>query len=318
MATSPRIVVSTITQRVLSPKPSKNFLSVRRALSPKTPPKSGSRCFLSIDTPNRVKIVEDGPPKVVEDSIIGCGSFGMVYRASYKGSEVAAKIVKRRGNSDEMIRAERNAASLAHSNIIRIFGVEEGQICSLVTMELCGTSLQDKLDEMELDRIERINTWLAISCALDFCHSSGIVHADVKPKNVLIAADGQLKLADFGNSVLIEEKCSREKLRGTPGYVAPEVIKGSSPSPTSDIYSLGILAWQLLSREFPFSNYHPHTILYLTGKGVRPTDEGLVDECRGSYKSLYRESWSQSPEYRPALGATIDRLNGILNTSKIM
>ncbi|XP_015125198.1 serine/threonine-protein kinase mos [Diachasma alloeum] len=318
MASSPRIVVSAITQRVLSPSPSKNFLSVRRALSPKTPTKGKSRRFLSIDTPNRVKIVEDGPPKVEENSIIGCGAFGTVYRASYKGSEVAAKIVKRRRNSDVTIRAERNAASLAHSNIIRIFGVEEGKIWSLVTMELCGTSLQDKLDETGLDRTERINTWLAISCALDFCHNAGIVHADVKPKNVLIAVDGQPKLADFGNSIVIGEEYSVSTLRGTPGYVAPEITKGSPPSPSSDIYSLGILAWQLLSRESPFSTYHPHTILYLTGKGSRPSDEGLDDECSGNYKSLYRELWSQSPECRPPLGATIDRLNAMLNTSKIM
>ncbi|XP_011315285.1 serine/threonine-protein kinase mos [Fopius arisanus] len=314
MASSPRIVVSTVTQRILSPKPSKNFLSVRQTLSPKTPPKGKARCLLSIDTPNRLRIVENGPPKVEENSIIGCGAFGTVYRASYKGSEVAAKIVKRRRNSDQTVRAERNAASLAHSNIVRVFGVEEGGIWSLVTMELCGTSLQDKLDETALDRTERINTWLAVSRALEFCHSAGIVHADVKPKNVLIAADGQPKLADFGNSVVIGEEYPLAMLRGTPGYLAPEITKGNPPSPSSDIYSLGILAWQLLSRESPFSLYHPHTILYLTGKGSRPTDENLDDECKGDYKNLYRELWSQLPKRRPSLGVTIDRLNAMLST----
>lgn len=137
----------------------------------------------------------------------------IIFTYGCKGSEVAAKIVKRRRNSDASIRAERNAASLAHSNIIRIFGVEEGQIWSLVTMELCGTSLQDKLDETGLDRTERINTWLALSRALEFCHNAGIVHADVKPKNVLIAVDGQPKLADFGSSIVVGEEYSLPTLR---------------------------------------------------------------------------------------------------------
>ena len=72
-------------------------------------------------------------------------------------------------------------------------------------MEFCTTSLQERLEEKPLTREERIFIWKGIANALRFCHNAGIVHADVKPKNILIGADGQPKLADFGSSILINE-----------------------------------------------------------------------------------------------------------------
>lgn len=97
--------------------------------------------------------------------------------------------------------SEKNAKLLQHSNIVKIYEIEQGINCSIITMELCGKTLQDKLDENILNKIERIDTWYTITAALEFCHNVGIIHADIKPKNILISADGNIKLADFGNSI---------------------------------------------------------------------------------------------------------------------
>lgn len=94
--------------------------------------------------------------------------------------------------------------------------------------------------------------------------------------------------------------------------MAPEVIKGSTPSINSDIYSLGVLAWQLLARVAPFSGYHPHTILYLTGSGIRPDNKAIDDECCGRYTALYRELWSGDVTKRPTSSVIIDKLNNLL------
>ena len=121
--------------------------------------------------------------------------------------------MKRRKCSDAAVNAEKHAAFLRHSNIVKVLAIEEGPAWSLITMELCGTSLQDRLNQMVLPRDERLATWKAIAGALQFCHRAGIIHADVKPKNVLIADDGQPKLSDFGSSVLINEKSVSTGLR---------------------------------------------------------------------------------------------------------
>lgn len=120
------------------------------------------------------------------------------------GDQVAAKVIQR-GQSDEVINSEKHAAILRHANIVRILNVEQGSSLSLITMELCGRSLQDRLREAALSRQERASIWRDIGHALQFCHNSGVIHADVKPTNILMAVDGRPKLTDFGSSLLIDQ-----------------------------------------------------------------------------------------------------------------
>lgn len=124
---------------------------------------------------------------------------------NYIGKEVAAKVIKsnkRRGSSIDM---EKEVSFLRHSNIVRVLKVDEGPAVTLVTMELCGNSLQNILEENPITSEQRIYVWKSIAKALKYCHKMGVVHADVKPKNVLMGSDNQPKLADFGSAVFIEE-----------------------------------------------------------------------------------------------------------------
>ena len=118
---------------------------------------------------------------------------------------MAAKIIPRKQNDDEVINSERHATILRHTNIVKILRIEQGNSLSLITMELCGTSLKDRLQESALLKEKRVSIWKDIASALQFCHDSGVIHADVKATNILMAANGQAKLTDFGSSILVDE-----------------------------------------------------------------------------------------------------------------
>ncbi|KYQ47249.1 hypothetical protein ALC60_13734 [Trachymyrmex zeteki] len=313
---SPRRFVSTLIKH-LSPRPLESATSnVRVRLSPKTPDnihekKMEDKKLLSpfnIDTPNRVELLKNGLLRKYR-SVLGAGAFGTVYKVLYKGNQMAAKIIPRKQNDDEVINSERHATILRHANIVKILRIEQGSSLSLITMELCGTSLKDRLQESALPKEKRVSIWKDIANALQFCHDSGVIHADVKATNILMATNGQAKLTDFGSSVLVNEPHVSIRPRGTPGYAAPEVLRGDVPTFATDIYSLGIVAWQMLSREVPFHGLHMHTIIYISVKGTRPEDEALDDEFDGRYKELFRAAWSQNIADRPSLHEIIIRLD---------
>ncbi|KAI4493209.1 hypothetical protein M0802_009497 [Mischocyttarus mexicanus] len=314
---SPRLISKF---RSLSPIPkSRNSLSPGSFITNnnyiKSPENRNKLSPFNLNTPDRREILNNGLPNK-QRTVLGTGGFGTVYKAVYKGTQVAAKILEKSKNRNNTIDSEKHACLLRHANIVNILNIEEGTAVSLITMELCGITLQDYLEENYLDKRERIRIWKDIACALQFCHNTGVIHADVKPKNILIGNSGQLKLTDFGSSILINEINEDQishTITSTPGYAAPEVLCGMIPSPAADIYSLGIVAWQILSKKIPFSGLHAHTIIYLSVKGKRPSDEDLNDEFKGKYKSLYREMWSSNIKARPVASKVIemiDKLNG--------
>lgn len=128
----------------------------------------------------------------------------------FVGIQVAAKILQKCKDNDVIINSEKHACLLRHANIINILNIEEGAALSLITMELCGNTLQDQLEKENLDRLKRIHMLRDIACALQFCHNAGVVHADVKPRNILIGKCGRPKLTDFGSSVLMNELHTEE------------------------------------------------------------------------------------------------------------
>ncbi|XP_029169516.1 serine/threonine-protein kinase mos isoform X2 [Nylanderia fulva] len=296
---SPRPFESVSNIRTSSPK-TPNFLKVVKNEEPSSP--------FNLDTPNRIRLLRDGLPKK-HRPVLGTGAFGTVYKAFYKGSQVAAKIIECKRNDDEIINSEKHAAALRHANIVKILKVEQGNSLSMITMELCGTSLQDRLQESVLEKEKRVSIWRDVAQALQFCHISSVIHADVSATNILMTAEDRAKLTDFGSSILIGEPHVSIKLRGTPGYMAPEMLRGDEPTFAADVYSLGIVAWQMLSREVPFHGLHTHTIIYISVKGTRPKCETLDDEFSGRYKELFKAAWSQDIADRPTLNEIISKLD---------
>ncbi|KAL7299343.1 hypothetical protein TKK_0007916 [Trichogramma kaykai] len=268
-----------------------------------------------IDSPYKKKIITEG----ITDKnwiVLGNGGFGTVYKVYYKGEAVAAKVIKKNQQKNLIKIMEKEVAYLRHSNIVKILKVDEGPALTLITMELCGNSLQEVLQKNSISIQQKIHIWKSISKALIYCHKMHVIHADVKPKNVLMGQDKKPKLADFGSAVFTNDPYPLNFFHGTPGYAAPEVVQNKALTPSSDIYSLGVLAWQMLSRKSPFEGLHKHTILYLTGKGITPPDKDLADGCNGKYKDLYRKCWNEIPEDRPNLLIIMNQLNQLENNCK--
>ena len=107
----------------------------------------------------------------------------------------------------------------------------------------------------------RLTVKFQVTKAVAHCHKKGVLHLDVKPANVLVSRRGVCKLGDFGCSIVTSKKRvssgNKAFLVGTPGYQAPELLLGKVPTAACDVYSLGLLFWQLDSREVPYARQHP-------------------------------------------------------------
>ncbi|XP_076315040.1 aurora kinase A-like isoform X2 [Tachypleus tridentatus] len=197
-----------------------------------------------------------------EIRILGQGSFGCVVFGLCKGLRVAAKITQQPLFHNI---GERNSLPLHHPNIIQTLQIYDTPVKRrLVLMEYGGhQNLQRILDSAVdyLERNRRNGIAIQISSALAYCHEKGIIHRDVKPANVTVSSSWVCKLTDFGLAVptrmLHSEGLTRimkaiSRMFGTVRYTAPETFCGQFPAPHHDVYSVGVILWQLLTNEIPY------------------------------------------------------------------
>jgi Tol biopolymer transport system component/serine/threonine protein kinase/tetratricopeptide (TPR) repeat protein len=219
-----------------------------------------------------------GAYKIVRE--IGRGGMGAVYLAVRADSEyqkrVAIKLVKRGMDTDFILRRFRNErqilASLDHTNIARLLdgGTTETGLPYFVMEYIEGQPLYRYCDGEKLTIHERLRLFVQLCTAVAYAHQNLVVHRDIKPSNILICADGTPKLLDFGIAKLLNPELSPDTLTPTatamrlmtPEYASPEQVRGEAATPASDIYSLGVLLYELLTghRPYHFSNRSPHEI----------------------------------------------------------
>ncbi|XP_023024235.2 proto-oncogene serine/threonine-protein kinase mos [Leptinotarsa decemlineata] len=261
-----------------------------------------------MNSPMKKNIIENG---VADDrflNILGKGSFGKVIRAVYKGTTVAMKLVKTSKYSSR----DHNALNLNHPNIVKtlhIIGNEES-VFSMILMEYFADcqDMQSILDNPEVSLDNRIVIKYAkdICEALQHCHENGILHLDLKPQNVLLCGD-VCKICDFGNSAKITELVDFFEHQGTAVYTAPEILQGIKPTEKSDVYSLGILLWQMLARKNPYSDLdNIETVIYMVVKcHLRPDMQNPTD----ALSNLYQNCWKSKPYNRP----TVAEISNVLS-----
>jgi eukaryotic-like serine/threonine-protein kinase len=195
-------------------------------------------------------------------ALIGEGTFGRVYRGRDRrlAREVAVKVIKPWWAEDpEWARSfEREAqllASISDPGIIQIFDVGSAPEGLYYVAELVdGESLASRLRRGRVAAPEACRIAILLARALARAHSQRVVHRDVKPANVLITPDGQVKVGDFGVARLAEGS-SEEALAtvaGTPGYMAPEQARGDRTSPATDVYGVGVILYEMLAGRAPF------------------------------------------------------------------
>ncbi|HWQ84062.1 MAG TPA: protein kinase [Anaerolineales bacterium] len=199
------------------------------------------------------------------DERIGSGGMAMVFRATDRMLErqVAIKLLRTDYSQDDSFRERfrqeaKAAANLAHPNIVTVhdFGLDAGRL--YIIMEYVpGVDLKALIQQKGRFSVEEALPLLIQACAgIGYAHRSGLVHCDIKPQNMLVTPDGRLKVVDFGIALALASISPDDKtdvVWGSPQYFSPEQAGGSAPSPASDVYSLGVVMYEMLTGRPPFS-----------------------------------------------------------------
>src|SRR5438874_6587223 len=209
--------------------------------------------------------VFDGRYRIIRK--LGAGGMANVYLAEDQelGRRVAIKILnERHANDDQFVerfrREAQNAAALAHPNIVSIYDRGEAEGTYYIAMEyLEGRSLKELILSRGPAPVSvAIDYARQILSALRFAHRNGIVHRDIKPHNVLVDAEGRLKVTDFGIARAGASQMTEVgSIIGTAQYLSPEQAKGAPVDQTSDLYSVGVVLYELLTGVVPFSGDTP-------------------------------------------------------------
>jgi len=206
------------------------------------------------------------------DEKLGQGGMGIVYAAEdlELGRRVALKVLPRAAVADadrrrRFLREARTAASVSHPNLAALFDVGEADGTVFLAMELIrGASLRATIEAAPggMPVAEAMGIALQIARGLGKAHAAGVVHRDLKPENVMMEVDGTAKVVDFGLAKLAASESGSTdggdlstqdgKILGTPSYMAPEQAKGSRVGPTADVFSLGVVLYEMLTGVRPF------------------------------------------------------------------
>jgi serine/threonine protein kinase len=208
---------------------------------------------------------------------LGRGAMGVVYRAvdPVIGRNVAVKTIRLTEEGTGLSRPEllsrfqteaRAAGLLTHPNIVVVYDAGEEDGLYYITMELVvGQSMQAVFDSGEAFPVSRIIRILEQTCsALQFAHERNIVHRDIKPANLMLTADDTVKVTDFGTAKILQFGTVQQTthVMGTPSYMSPEQVKGRPVDGRTDIFSLGVVLYEMLTGEKPFPGQSITTVIY--------------------------------------------------------
>jgi len=201
---------------------------------------------------------------------LGEGGMGIVYKAqdTKLNRAVALKFLPERVSASEtdtarFVQEAQAAAALSHPNICTIHGIEEADGKHFIVMEFVdGQTLQERKSGLSLK--QAIDIGIQIAEGLAAAHEKGIVHRDIKPDNIMIRKDGIVQIMDFGLAKLqgVSRLTKEGSTVGTAGYMSPEQIQGQDADYRSDIFSMGVLLYELLTNQLPFKGMHETALAY--------------------------------------------------------
>lgn len=262
-----------------------------------------------------------GPYRIV--AIIGTGGMGEVYKAVRADDQfeqqVAIKLVRGGYDTQQVLarfRAERQIlATLEHPNIARLLdgGATDDGLPFLVMELIDGERIDHYCERQGLSTLERVNLFRDVCAAVSYAHQRLVVHCDLKPGNILVTADGTVKLLDFGVAKLLspvtrasgEERTLTLMRALTPEFASPEQVRGEATTTASDVYSLGVVLYRLLTGRSPYrsSGTLPHEIVrdVCESEPDRPSS-GLERgrDLRGDLDNITLMALRKEPERRYA------------------
>ena len=252
---------------------------------------------------------------------LGKGGMAFVYRARDLLLErlVAVKVLREDYSGDpafqDRFRQEaKAAANLSHPNIVTMhdFGLDNGRLF-LVMEYIPGTDLKTLIKQRGRFSPEEAVPLLIQACAgIGYAHRAGLVHCDVKPQNMLVTPDLRLKVADFGIAralAAIHPDEQSDVVWGSPQYFAPEQASGAAPSPASDVYSLGIIMYEMLTGSLPFQATTAIDLARLHVEEEPPLLSEMIPDISPTLEQILAKVLSKEPSQRYR---TADQLGRVL------
>ena len=202
-------------------------------------------------------------------------------------------------------REAQSAAGLTHPNIVAVYDWGKVNNTYFIAMEFVqGRTLASILKEkLRLTARQACDVAVDVASALGFAHENGVVHRDIKPGNILIGSTGQIKVADFGiaralGSAVEDGLTQTGSVMGTATYLSPEQAQGSQPDPRSDIYSLGVMMYEMVAGRAPFVGDNAVGIAYQQVHGVPPALSEFVADVPREFEAIVAKCMAKSAERR--------------------
>lgn len=248
------------------------------------------------------------------------GAHSRLYHGIYEDEPVAVKIITvpdgdengdLAGKLEKQFNREVTLLSrLHHRNVIKFVGAcKKPPVYCIMTEYLAEGSLRaylHKLDQKSLPLEKIMSIATDIAHAMEYIHSHGVIHRDLKPENVLIDENFHLKIADFGIAC---EEAYCDLLADDPGtyrWMAPEMIKKKSYGRKVDVYSFGLILWELVAGTIPYEDMNPIQAAFaVVNKNLRPVIPG---DCPSPLRALIEQCWSLQPDKRPEFGQIVKAL----------
>jgi serine/threonine protein kinase len=258
------------------------------------------------------------------EGVLGQGGMGVVYRAHDLKLQrpVALKLLPAGLTGDPERRKRflleaRAAARISHPAIAQVYDVDEHDGTIFIAMELVeGKTVQDVIGSRELDLLGAIDITLQVASGLAKAHDAGIVHRDIKPANVIQTPDGHVKILDFGLAKLLDPETTTlapaggvhdfstltqtqiGAVKGTPAYMSPEQVKGVKADARSDLFSLGIVLFEMATGEVPFRRPTPVETMHALAFDDTPSMNSLRPNLPAELQRIVSKCLKKRPEDR--------------------
>lgn len=273
---------------------------------------SGSGSFATNSGPNMADLRRLGRYEI--QNVLGQGAMGMVFKGLDPAIDrmVALKTIRTAGGMnptqtmelrERLVREAKAAGKLSHPNIVTIYDVgTEGDLDYIAMEYLEGTTLEDLIRKKTVTNFRIVAKMLHQVCAaLDYAHKMGIVHRDIKPANIMVLEDFHVKVTDFGIARFESGAMSMTQTgiaMGTPYYIAPEQLRGEAVDRRCDIFSLGVVAYEMLTRKRPFDGQNISALIYAITQTNPDPPSKLDPVVPGLFDFVISKALAKDPRQR--------------------